>query len=262
MLTQWILSNSTSPLYLSVIILKRELCWKLNKVFMKGCVSDTKYLFNKRFISLSGNCYYISGAIGMFLFSCSVMSDSLQPHELQHARLPCYRYNPYLWYWKLSLCAPMLNWHSKKEIWVEWKRIVSLFSWAKGDTEGSVQFRSVAQWCPTLWSHGLQHARFPCPWWTPRACSNSCPLSGWCHPIISSSVVPFSSFLWSFPASGSFPVRLLFTSGGQSIGVSASASVLPMNIQDWFPLGLTDLIFCSPKDSPQSSPAPQFKKIN
>ena len=87
----------------------------------------------------------------------------------------------------------------------------------------------------SLQSHGLQHT---CPSPTPRACSNSCPLSQWCHPTISSSVVPFSCLL-SFPASGSFPVSQFFTSGGQSIG--ASASVLPMNIQDWFPLGWTGL---------------------
>ena len=83
--------------------------------------------------------------------------------------------------------------------------------------------------------HGLQHARPPCPSPTPEVYSNSCPLSRWCHPTISSSVIPFSSHLQSFPATGSFPMSQLFTSGSQSIGVSASASVLPMNIQDWFP---------------------------
>ena len=88
----------------------------------------------------------------------------------------------------------------------------------------------------SLWPHGLQHARLPCPSPTPRAYSNSCPLSRWCHPTISSSVSPFSSHLQSFSTSQ------LFASGGQSIGVSASASVLPMNIQDWFPLGWTGLI--------------------
>ena len=91
----------------------------------------------------------------------------------------------------------------------------------------------------SLWPHGLQHARLPCPSPTPRACSNSCPSSQWCHPSISSSFVPFSSCPQSFPALGSFPVSHLFLSGGQTIGASASASVLPMNIQDWFPLGLT-----------------------
>ena len=85
----------------------------------------------------------------------------------------------------------------------------------------------------------LQHTRLPCPSPTPGACSNSCPSSQWCHPAISSSVVPFSSPLQSFPASGSFPVSQLFASGGQSIGVPASASILPMNTQDWSPLGWT-----------------------
>ena len=89
---------------------------------------------------------------------------------------------------------------------------------------------------------GLQHTQIPCPSPTPRACSNSCPSSQWCHPTISSSATPFSSCLQSFSASRSFPVSWLFTSGGLSIGASASASVLPLNIQGWFPLGLTDLI--------------------
>ena len=97
----------------------------------------------------------------------------------------------------------------------------------------SVQFSPVMS--NPLWPHGRQHARLP---WTPRACSNSCPLSWWCHPSISSSVFPFSSCLQSFPESGSFPMSQFFTSGGQSIGDSASVSVLPMNIQGWFPLGL------------------------
>ena len=96
-----------------------------------------------------------------------------------------------------------------------------------------------------LWPHGLQHARPPCPSPAPRVYSNSCPLSQWCHPTISPSVIPFSSRLLSFPASGSFPVSQLFTSGGQSIGVSASASVLPMNTQDGCPLGWTGWISLS-----------------
>ena len=95
----------------------------------------------------------------------------------------------------------------------------------------------------SLWPHGLQHAMLPCPSPTPGAYSNSCPSSRWFHPTISSSVVPFSSRLQSFPASGSFPMSEFFASGGQSIGVSASASVLPMNIQDWFSLGWTGWIF-------------------
>ena len=88
---------------------------------------------------------------------------------------------------------------------------------------------------------GLQHARLPCPSPSPRACSNSCPLSRWSHPTILSSVVPFSFCLPAFPASGSFQMSQLFASGGQSIGVSASASVLPMNIQGWSALGYTSL---------------------
>ena len=94
----------------------------------------------------------------------------------------------------------------------------------------------------SLRPHGLQHARPPYPSPAPGAYSNSCPLSQWCHPTISSFVVPFSSCLQSFPASGSFQMSQFFASGGQSIGLSALASVLPMNIQDWFPLGWTDWI--------------------
>ena len=90
--------------------------------------------------------------------------------------------------------------------------------------------------------HGLQHARLPCPSPTPRACSNSCLLSQWCHPSISPSVLPFSSCLQSFPVPRSFQMSQFFTSCSQSMGASTSASVLPMNIQDWFPLGLTGLI--------------------
>ena len=94
----------------------------------------------------------------------------------------------------------------------------------------------------SLRPHGLQHTRPPCLSPTPGVYSNSYPLSWWCHPTISSSVIPFSSRLQSFPASGCFPVSQLFTSGGHSIEVSASTVVLPMNIQDWFPLGWTGLI--------------------
>ena len=90
--------------------------------------------------------------------------------------------------------------------------------------------------------HGLQQAKLPCPSLSSGACSDSCPLSWWCHPTISSSVIPFSSCPQSFPASGSFLTSQLFASGGQSIGTSASSSVLPVSIQDWFPLGLTGLI--------------------
>ena len=125
----------------------------------------------------------------------------------------------------------------------------------------SVQF-SLSVVSDSLWPHGLQHARFPCLSTTPRAYSNSCPLSQWCHPTTSSSVVPFSSHLQSFPATGSFPMSQFFPSNGQSIGASALASVLPMNIQGWFPLELMDLISLLSRDSQESSPVPQFESIN
>ena len=120
------------------------------------------------------------------------------------------------------------------------------------------RFKKVLRWClqgllllllfscsvmsDYLWPHGQQHTRLPCPSPPPGDCLNLCPLSRWWHPTISPSVIPFSSCLQSFPASGSFPMSRLFTSGGQSIGASASASVIPMNIQDLFPVGLTGLI--------------------
>ena len=102
-----------------------------------------------------------------------------------------------------------------------------------------MQFSSVQLLCRVRLyaTHGLQYSRLPCPSPTPGACSNSCPLSWWCHPTILSSVVPFSSAFNLFQHPGSFPISQFFRSGGQSIGVSASASVHPMNIQDWFPLG-------------------------
>ena len=138
---------------------------------------------------------------------------------------------------KLHVCLGVRNIHSIIEGMPE-SRAFNLISWVKYCT---VQFsRSVVT--DSLRPHGLQHSRPPCQSPTPRVYSNSCPLSPWCHPAISSSVVPFSSCLQSFLSSGSFHMTQFFASGGQMIGVSASASVLPMNIQDWFPLGWTGWI--------------------
>ena len=114
----------------------------------------------------------------------------------------------------------------------------------------------------SLWPHEAQHVRPPCPLPTPGACSNSCPLSWWCHLTISPSVIPFSSRLQSFSTSGSFPMSHFFASGGQRIGVSASASVPPVNIQDWFPLGWIGRLSLHSKGLSESSPTPQFKSIN
>ena len=119
-------------------------------------------------------------------------------------------------------------------IYFQWKDNCFIVLW-NSNCQCSVHFsHSVVS--DSLRLHGLQHARPPCPSPTPRAYLNSCPSSQWCYPAISSSVIPFSSHLQSFPASGSSPMNQFFTSGGQSFGVSASASVRPMNIQDWFPL--------------------------
>ena len=137
----------------------------------------------------------------------------------------------------------------------------------------SVQFSSVqfsgSVVSDSLQPHEPQHARPPCPSLTPGVYPNSCALSRWCRLTISSSVIPFSSSvipfsscLQSFPTSRSFQISQLFASHGQNIGVSASTSVLPMNTQDWFPLGWNDWISCSLRDSQESSPTPQFKSIS
>ena len=119
-----------------------------------------------------------------------------------------------------------------------------LLLFIKSDIESQFSCSVVSD---SSWPQALQHAGLPCPSPTPGIYSNSCPFGCWCHPTISSSVIPFSSHLQSFPASGSFQMSHFFASGGQNIGVSASASVLLMNIQDWFPLKLTGLISLQPK---------------
>ena len=144
------------------------------------------------------------------------------------------------WRWHWNHISP-IDGENKHEhfSWWEWgvqvhPDVVECFS-------SSVQFsRSVVS--DSLRHHGLQHTRPPCPSPTTGVYPNSCPVSRWCHPAISSSIMPFSSRLQLFPASGFFPMSQFFISGGQSIGVSASASVLPMNIQDWYPLGWTGWI--------------------
>ena len=147
--------------------------------------------------------------------------------------------------------------------WSAWKALLDIEFLFHSFKFLSVQFSSATQSCPTLCDpmdcsmRGLP--RSPSP--TPGVYSNSCPSSQWCHPAISSSVVPFSSRPQSLPASGSFPMSQFFTSGGQGVGVSASASVLPMNIQNWFPLDRVVESPCSPRDSQESFPTPQFKSI-
>ena len=153
----------------------------------------------------------------------------------------------------LECCPRILPWNDIK-ITVDSQFVKSMFlkfgiPFADMHTStytSTFQFSSVQFICSvvsnSLWLHGLQHARPLSPSPTPGVYSNSCLLSRWCHPTISSSVIPFFSHLQSFPGSGSFQMSQLFTSGGQSIGVSASASVLPMNIQDWSPLGWTSWI--------------------
>ena len=161
--------------------------------------------------------------------------------------------------------------HGTKELkWssIHWKQDETKVWWSDSRRWGwdkrlwafSVHFSSVVSY--SLWPHEPQHARPPCPSPTLGVYPNPCPLSWWCYLTISSSVVPFSSCPQSLPASGSFQMSQLFASGGQSIGVSALASFLPMSIQDWFPLGWTGLISLQSKGLSKSSPTLQFKSIN
>ena len=146
-----------------------------------------------------------------------------------------------------------------KCLWAVWFSCVILFMWLaapettshRKNAETKKLFIVVVQSLNyvSFRSHGPQHTRLPCPSPYPRACSNSCPSSQWCHPTISSSVIPFSFCLQSFPESGSFPVSQLFVSGGQRTGASASASVLPVNIQGWLPLDWLVWSPCCPGDS-------------
>ena len=185
-------------------------------------------------------------------FSHSVMSNSLQAHELQHTRPPCPSPTPGVHSNScpsscpsshLIVCRPLL-------LLLPVPHSIRVFPMSRlfessGQSIGASapdpnNLSSIAQSCPTLWyPHEMQHTRLPCPSPTPGAYSDSYPLSQWCHPTILSSVVPFSSSPQSFPAWGSFQISQLCVSSGQSIGVSASTSVLPVNIQDWFPLGWT-----------------------
>ena len=142
---------------------------------------------------------------------------------------------------------PFIRWRAIFEIFFD---LMYLFKRLIAEAYASVQFSRSAV-SDFLWPHGLQQAGLPCPSPTPGVYSNWCPLSQWCHPTISYSVVPFSSRLQSFPASGSFQMSQFFTSGGQSIGVSTSTSVLPMNIQDWSPLGWTGWISLQSKGLPR-----------
>ena len=153
-------------------------------------------------------------------------------------------------------CPLILSWYYPSRLFKEDKQ------WGQKQQSYLIMLRfSSSVLSDSLWPHGLQHTRLPCPSLSPRVCLNSCPLSLRCHPI-SSSAASFSSCLQSFPASGSLPMSRLFASSGQRIGASDLASVLSLNIQSWFPSGLTGLIPCSPRDSQESSTAPQFEGIS
>ena len=166
------------------------------------------------------------------------------------------------------LVGHIMDWHPPLPTPVLWLlKIFSAHMWAAGSTwaqewEKCSQLQFISIVSDSLQPHVLKHAKLPCSSLAPGVYSNSRPLSQWCHPTISSSVVPFSSYLQSIPASGSFPMSQFFTSDDKSIGVSGSASVLSMNIQDWFPLDGLVGSPCSPRDSQESSPTPQLKSIN
>ena len=153
-------------------------------------------------------------------------------HAMEHSRLRISRVD----LWDIMICAWCLQTDTFSVCC--WNSLVSLLCCC-----------SVTKSCPTLCNpKDCSTSRLTCPSLSPGACSNSCPLNQWCHPASSSSVTSFSSCLQSFPASGSFPMSWLFASGGQSIGASASALVLPMNIQGWFPLRLTGWISLQSKE--------------
>ena len=165
-------------------------------------------------------------------FSRSVVSNSLQPHGIGII-LNCQNFQ-FLKIWEIVwMCADSLD--TKAPLTEDHLGLIKLTGSHSIRFKTFMFSRSVVS--NSLWPHELQHARPPCPSPTPGVHSNSCPLSWWCHPTISSSVVPFSSCPQSFPASGCFQMSQLFASGNQSIGVSASTSVLPMNTRDWSPLG-------------------------
>ena len=198
---------------------------KLNNTVIISALMESKYSWECKKMKVKWN------------ERCSVVSDSLQPHEL---------YSPWnslaqnIGIGSLSL----LQQSSQTRDWTQVSHIAggAFTSWATREAHAKRvfynQFSSVAHLCPIVCDpHGLQHDRLSCPLPNPRVCSNSYPSSRWCHPIIPSSVIPFISCLQSFPAFVSFQMSQCFASSGQSIWVSALASVLPMNIQDWFPLG-------------------------
>ena len=162
---------------------------------------------------------------------------------------------------EIRVILPQQQWEHKAATWYMWVEAFLFKTLFKVIWWHSVQFSHLVM-SNSLWPHESQHSRPPCPSPTPRVYPNSCSSSWWCHPAILSSVVPFSSCPQSLPASGSFPMSQLFAWGSQSIGVSALASVLPINTQDWSPLQWTVGSPCSPRDSQESSPTPQFKSIN
>ena len=182
-------------------------------------------------MSFRGNCTYFS-MIPIWALALAVEFFLLNVHSRLHPREKMiFRAQ------SKNLCLG--SYWSDSGVYQGWELFVEVGGLPR-EHGGLVQFsHSVISY--SLWPHGLQHARLPCPSATPGACSNSCPLSRWSHSTITSSVLPFCC-LQSFPASGSFPMSQVFTSGGQSTGISASASILPMNIQDWFSLGWTSLI--------------------
>ena len=184
----------------------------------------------------------------MQFFLCASVSKVFFPSGLFHDifSLSLFSYNLKM------ICLEVVFWH------FFWHGIV-------GYPGSVVRYLALLLFSPSvvydsLQPCGLQHTRLPCPSPSPRTCSNSCPLSRWCPPTILSSLIPLYSCLQSFPASESFPVSWLFTSGGQSIGISASASVLPTNIQNWFPLVLTGLISLLSKGLSRVSSKPQLEK--
>ena len=194
-------------------------------------------------------CWYITICSILIIFEISVILVVISPLLFSYFLFSLFHIYTFFFLMNLVKGISVLSFQNNSP-WFHRFSLLSLFLYFLffffSNYCPSVQF-SCSVMSDSLWTHVLQHTRLPCPSPIFRSCSNSCPFSQWSHPTISSSVVPFTSHLQSFPASGSFQMSQLFASGGQSIAVSASASVLPMNIQDWFPLGWTGWIFLQSK---------------
>ena len=244
-------------------------------VFLQQCIIDLINLYIPTSTYLTSTSvtfiiiFHLAGLICVYIIFWFSWVSLINTHA-EHFK--CIVFDGYFWkffcpYLYYSVCISFFTefcyiFHTHYKLYVHVIYICCIYVYVYTEHMlSSVQF-SCSVMSDSLRPHELQHSRPPCPSPTPGVHPTLCPLSQWCHPTNSSSVFPFSSCPQYFPASGSFQMSQLLASGGQSIGVSASASVLPTNTQDWSPLGRTGWSPWSPLDSQESSPTPQFKSIN